>query len=157
MSELPLKIIQAESAEEMEFTRRLFIEYENFLPFDLSFQDFDKELAELPGQYAAPSGCILLAMFNSQSIGCVAVRPISSTICEMKRLFIKPEFHRLGIGTHLAMAIIERARRMGYQKMRLDTILEPAIAFYKSLNFKEIPAYRDVPLEGIVFMELALI
>ena len=143
-------------AEDLQTVRQLFREYEAYLPFDLSFQNFEGELAGLPGRYAAPSGQILLARCGEATVGCVALRPIGAGTCEMKRLYVKPPHQRRGIGRALAEAIIDEARRIGYKRMLLDTVLEPAKGLYRSLGFRETAPYQYVPLEGVVFMELEL-
>jgi GNAT superfamily N-acetyltransferase len=140
----------------LEQVRKLFVEYEQDLPFDLSFQDFARELEELPGRYARPTGCLLLAIWAQELAGCVALRQIGERTCEMKRLYVRPAFRGKGIGRALARAIIEEARRIGYKRMRLDTVLEPAKSLYRSLGFREILPYQHVPIEGVVFMELEL-
>jgi epoxyqueuosine reductase len=142
--------------DDLDAIRQLFREYEAILPFDLSFQNFEQELADLPGRYAPPSGRMLLARCGGAFVGCVALRQIGDGLCEMKRLFVQPAFQDQGIGKALAQAIIEEARRIGYKRMRLDTILEPAKSLYRSLGFREIPPYQHVPVAGVVFMELGL-
>jgi GNAT superfamily N-acetyltransferase len=151
-----LRFIEVAGGEDLVRVRELFLEYAQALPFDLSFQDFDRELAELPGRYARPSGCILLAEWVRKLAGCVALRQIGEGICEMKRLYVRPAFRGQGIGKALAQAIIEEGRRIGYKRMRLDTVCEPAKGLYGSLGFREIPPYQHVPIEGVVFMELEL-
>jgi len=142
--------------ENLDAVRGLFREYEASLPFDLSFQNFEEELKGLPGRYAPPSGRMLLAHYGGAFVGCVALRRIGEDVCEMKRLFVQPAFRGKGAGKALAEAVIEEARRIGYKRMRLDTVLEPAKSLYRSLGFREIPAYQHVPVEGAVFMELEL-
>lgn len=144
------------ATDNLDSVRQLFREYEASLPFDLSFQNFEEELETLPGRYAPPSGRILLATYDDAFIGCVALRRIGEGVCEMKRLFVQPAFRGKGIGRALAQAIIEEARRIGYKRMRLDAVLEPAKGLYRSLAFREIPPYQHVPIEGVVFMELEL-
>ena len=144
------------AAEDLQVLRQLFREYEASLPFDLSFQNFEEELKALPGRYAPPSGWILLAKHGAMFVGCVALRQIGEGVCEMKRLFVRPGFRGKGVGRALAWAIVEEARRIGYKRMRLDTVLEPAKSLYRSLGFREIPPYQLVPIEGVVFMELEL-
>ncbi len=144
------------AAEDLDVVKELFREYEASLPFDLSFQNFEQELAGLPGRYAPPSGRLLLARRDGAFVGCVALRQIGNGVCEMKRLFVQPAFQGKGIGKALAQAIIEEARRIGYKRMRLDTVLEPAKSLYRSLGFREIPPYQHVPVAGVVFMELEL-
>jgi epoxyqueuosine reductase QueG/GNAT superfamily N-acetyltransferase len=141
---------------DLDAVRRLFREYEASLPFDLSFQNFEEELKELPGRYAPPSGRLLLARWDGAPVGCVALRQIDADTCEMKRLFVQPAFRGTGIGRALAQAIVEEGRRIGYKRMRLDTVCEPAKGLYRSLDFREIPPYQQVPVEGVVFMELEL-
>ena len=142
--------------EDVDAVTALFREYEASLPFDLSFQNFEQELAGLPGRYAPPSGQMLLATCGGAFAGCVALRQIGEGTCEMKRLFVQPAFRGKGIGRALAQAIIEEGRRIGYKRMRLDTAMEPARSLYQSLGFREIPPYQHVPVEGVVFMELEL-
>ena len=151
-------IISVESKEDLKQVQVLFKEYAKSLGFDLDFQDFKKELADLPGDYAPPDGCILLARDAEQIAGCVALRKMDENICEMKRLYLKPEFRGKGIGKKLSVAIIEKAREMGYKYMRLDTVpsMKEAIALYQSLGFKEIESYRYNPIEGAKFMELKI-
>ena len=152
-------LIRAESAENIEHARELFKEYAAWLEIDLCFQNFDQELANLPGDYAPPTGRLLLATEGNRIAGCVALRKIGDGICEMKRLFVRPLFRGKGLGRKLAEAIIEEARQIGYQRMRLDTLppkMNDAIAIYHSLGFKEIAAYYDNPVPGAKFMELSL-
>ncbi len=144
------------TAEDLDAAKELFREYEASLPFDLSFQNFEQELTDLPGRYAPPSGRLLLARWDGVFVGCVALRQIGEGLCEMKRLFVQPAFQGKGIGKALARAIIEEGRRIGYKHMRLDTVLEPARSLYRSLGFREIPPYQHVPVAGVVFMELEL-
>jgi ribosomal protein S18 acetylase RimI-like enzyme len=153
-----LKILDAQAGENLKIIRKLFEEYAESLGFDLSFQNFDEELAKLPGEYAPPTGCLLLAMNLDEAAGCVALRRIDEGVCEMKRLYVRQQFRGKGIGRLLAQKVIERAKKNGYKQMRLDTAptMNAARGLYKSLEFKEIGAYRYNPLEGAVFMELAL-
>ncbi len=144
------------TVEDLDTVRKLFQEYEASLPFDLGFQNFEEELKGLPGRYAPPSGRLLLARCDGAFVGCVALRQIGDGLCEMKRLFVRPAFQGKGIGKALAQAIIEEGRRIGYKRMRLDTVLEPAKSLYRSLGFREIPPYQHVPVAGVVFMELEL-
>ena len=139
----------------MQIARDLFIEYANSLDIDLCFQNFDKELAELPGDYSVPAGRLLLVEHEGKIAGCVALRKIDDKICEMKRLYVKPGFRGLKIGKTLAEKIIEEARTIGYKKMRLDTLpqMREAINMYKSLGFEEIEPYRYNPGQGALFME----
>lgn len=144
---------------DVEHARGLFREYEAWLGLDLCFQNFEKELAELPGAYAPPTGRLLLAFENDQLAGCVALRKLSDGVCEMKRLFLRPEFHGQGRGRELTERIIREARDAGYKRMRLDTLPQQmgnAIALYRLLGFKEIEAYYTNPVSGALFMELEL-
>jgi putative acetyltransferase len=160
MNEFSLtEIIQVHSAEEITHARELFKEYEAWLEVDLCFQSFEKELAELPGKYSPPDGRLLLAMNNGQPAGCAALRKIDEGICEIKRLFLRPQFRGQGLGRQLAEAIIREATQIGYERMRLDTLppkMNDAIALYRSLGFKEIEPYYDNPVPGAKFMELDL-
>ena len=152
------RIIHAQNQNQYESVRSLFIQYADALGLNLEFQGFSRELAELPGKYAPPQGCILLAVAGDSYSGCVALRPLENAICEMKRLFVKPEYQGRGIGRLLANAIVVEARRKGYQKMRLDTIesMHAAQTLYLSLGFKTIEAYCYNPLENPSYMELDL-
>lgn len=153
-----MRIVTVETNEEFEMIRELLVEYADSLGFDLDFQNFNKELTDLPGEYTSPRGCILLAEHKGQSAGCIALRPLSDQICEMKRLYVRPQFRGIGIGRALAEAIIEKARKIGYTCMRLDTVpsMKAARALYMSLGFEEIGPYTYNPIEGAVFMELKL-
>jgi putative acetyltransferase len=153
-----LKILNARAGENLEAVKKLFEEYRDSLNFDLCFQNFNEELENLPGEYAPPAGFLLLAMYQGNTAGCVALRRIDKTICEMKRLYVRPQFRRQGIGRALAEAVIERAQKTGYKQMRLDTAptMDAARKLYESLGFKKIGPYRYNPLQGAVFMELIL-
>ena len=154
-----MKLLQVESDEEVEEARRLFEAYAEWLGFSLCFQNFDKELAELPGDYAPPGGRLLLAIANEQVAGCVALRKIGEGIGEMKRLYVRPEFRGKGLGRKLTETIIKAARESGYQRLRLDTLpgkMDQAIAMYRSLGFKDIERYYNNPYEAAAFMELIL-
>lgn len=153
-----LEIIEVQGEEDLREVRKLCEEYADSLEIDLDFQGFKGELAGLPGAYAAPEGCLLLALWKRQVAGCVALRKFSPGICEMKRLYTKPQLRGLGIGRALCAEVIHRARQLGYQRMRLDTLpsMEKARSLYGSLGFREIGPYRFNPVEGASFMELAL-
>ena len=153
-----LPIVQAHTVEDIAHIRELFQEYADALGFDLCFQDFETELADLPGDYTPPRGRLLLAQHGEKVVGCVALRPIDLNACEMKRLYLRPEARGLGVGRALATVVIDEAREIGYAVMRLDTVpwMTAAITLYKSLGFKDIGPYRHNPIEGAKFMELAL-
>ena len=154
-----LKITQARTGKNLELAKTLFREYSASLSFDLDFQDFEEELANLPSGYVSPEGCLLIATHTGQAAGCVALRKLSASICEMKRLYVRPPFRGLGIGRALTVAIIEQAGRIGYTCMRLDMVpsMKAARALYVSLGFEVIEPYRHNPIEGAVFMELKLV
>src|ERR1051326_8577420 len=117
-----LSLVQADSPDQIAQARELFLEYAQSLGFSLCFQGFDKELAGLPGDYAPPRGRLTLAITNGKPAGCVALHPLSSEICEMKRLYVRSEFRGKGIGRALTERVIADARRIGYQRLRLDTV-----------------------------------
>src|SRR5260370_12157083 len=160
MNEFSLsEIIRAHSADYIEDARKLVKEYEAWLEVDLCFQNFEKELSELPGKYAPPDGRLLLAVENEKVAGCVALRKIGEGICEIKRLFVRAQFRGKGLGRMLAKAIIRDAKQIGYERMRLDTLppkMNDAIALYGSLGFKEIEPYYHNPVPGAKFMALDL-
>ena len=153
-----VQIINAQSDAHYQHARHLFVQYAADLGFDLEFQGFSRELATLPGDYSPPLGCILLAMRGRKYVGCVALRPLDSQICEMKRLFVIPGLRGQDIGRSLACTVIDEARDMGYVKMRLDTVepMKAARSLYQSLNFRKIHAYCFNPLENPSYMELVL-
>lgn len=152
-----VKILQAQSPDDIQRVRELFEEYARWLGINLCFQNFDKELAELPGDYAPPSGRLLLAVEDDVTAGCVALRSIGAGVCEMKRLFVRPGFRGKRVGWELAQSIVKEAREIGYERIRLDTLpgkMDLAIEMYRSLGFKEIEPYYHNPVVGAAFMEL---
>lgn len=154
-----LRITQATTQTDLDQARELFKEYEASLGISLCFQNFAEELANLPGDYAPPRGRLLLAREFDQVVGCVALRPVGPTTCEMKRLFIRNEYRSRGLGRVLVEAIIEEARKLGYTHMRLDTMpdrMGRAVEIYKSMGFVEIAPYYDSPVDTTKFMELDL-
>ncbi|MFX1495781.1 MAG: GNAT family N-acetyltransferase [Promethearchaeota archaeon] len=153
-----LKILEVNSETLTQQVYDIFKEYSNYLNIDLEFQDFEQELNNLPGEYKPPQGCILLAFYNNVLAGCVALRKFDDKVCEMKRLYVKPEFRGRSFGKRLARAIINKAIITGYKFMRLDTLhfMKEAISLYKSLGFKEIKPYRFNPFQDAKFFELEL-
>jgi ribosomal protein S18 acetylase RimI-like enzyme len=151
--------IQAASAAHIAQARELFLEYARSLGFSLCFQNFGSELAGLPGDYALPEGRLLLAEYEGQLAGCVALRKLEDEICEMKRLYLRTQFRGKGLGRVLAERVIAEARAIGYRRMRLDTVepmMKDAVAMYRKLGFREIAPYRANPIEGALYMELQL-
>jgi ribosomal protein S18 acetylase RimI-like enzyme len=154
-----MEIVQAQSSQAVQHARELFQEYAAWLGISLCFQNFDQELAELPGEYMPPSGRLLLAQQDGDTAGCVALRKIDEGTCEMKRLFVRPNFRGKGLGRRLTESIIKEARQIGYERMRLDTLpgwMDRAVAMYRSLGFRDIEPYYHNPVAGAAFMELLL-
>jgi GNAT superfamily N-acetyltransferase len=146
--------IRPATPADLDEIRAMLREYAAWLEVDLCFQNFEQELAGLPGDYAPPRGRLLIA----EGAGCVALRAIDSEVCEMKRLYLRPEHRGSGLGRRLVQAIIDEARSVGYRRMRLDTMpkMDSAQRLYASLGFREIAAYRYNPEPGARFLELAL-
>jgi ribosomal protein S18 acetylase RimI-like enzyme len=144
---------------EIDIVRELFREYAASLPFDLGFQNFEDEMRALPGPYAPPTGLILLAVNGDEVVGCVALRRLDAETCEMKRLYVQPAGRGSGTGRRLALALMERARALGYSTMRLDSLpsMTAAAALYRQLGFREIPPYRFNPIPGSLFFECDLV
>lgn len=153
-----IRIAPASGAEDMRVLAELFRGYAASLPVDLDYQDFDDELAALPGKYAPPKGALLLARDADGALGCVGLRALAEGVCEMKRLYLLPAARGLGLGRALADAVVAEARRLGYRELRLDTLptMTRAIAMYEQMGFERIePYYRPTP-PGTVFMALKL-
>jgi len=156
---MTLNIIQAGGEVEIEQARQLFREYAAALGISLCFQNFAEELDGLPGNYAPPAGRLLLGDKDGQLAGCVALRKIEDTVCEMKRLYVRPEFRGSQFGRVLAEKVIEEARQLGYERMRLDTLpplMPRAVALYRALGFREIEPYCHNPNDEVLYMELKL-
>jgi putative acetyltransferase len=165
---MELQILQASAPAHIQVTRTLFNEYAASLNFNLCFQSFEKELASLPGDYAPPAGRLLLAYWQREPVGCGALHKFlpdklpqeqDDAICEMKRLYVKPEQRGRRIGLALAERLILEAREIGYRRMRLDTIphsMAKAVEMYRILGFREIAPYRPNPVPGAIYMELEL-
>jgi putative acetyltransferase len=154
-----VNLVRAQTAEQIAQARELFLEYAQSLGFSLCFQGFDQELAGLPGDYAPPWGGLLLAQHDGRLAGCVALHRLEDDVCEMKRLYVRPEFRGQAIGRALAEAVIAEARALGYHRMRLDTVapvMQKAVALYRDLGFREIEPYRSNPIPGALYMELEL-
>jgi putative acetyltransferase len=153
-----VSLIEARSAEQVAEVRKLFEEYQKSLSFELDFQCFGNELDQLPGKYAPPGGALFLALVDGRVAGCVGLRKMDAEICEMKRLFVRPQFQGLGLGKALVAAIIRAARDRGYRRMRLDSVasMASAIALYRKVGFVEIEQYCENPLADAIFMELEI-
>ncbi len=152
-------IIQAETEADMAEARELFREYETWLGMSLCFQDFENEVASLPGKYAMPDGRLLLAHDANRLAGCIALRKREDGICEMKRLFVRGEFRGQRIGVSLIERLIADAREIGYSRMRLDTFppkMGKAVSLYESHGFVPIAPYYNNPNDRVLFMELTL-
>ncbi len=156
---MPTRILHAESPAQIAAIRDLFLEYATWLGPEVRKRHIDAEIEKLPGDYAPPRGCLLLAEADNGPAGCVALRAFEGDICEMKRFYVRPQCRGHGVGRKLAEAIIGEARRFGYRRMRLDTIaarMPEAVALYRALGFREIPPYRINPVCGSLCMELVL-
>ncbi len=155
---LPEPDIAGFADRDIDDVRRLFAEYAASLDVDLGFQQFERELAELPGVYSPPRGALLVARLGGGTIGCVALRPLDGATCELKRLYVRPGARGTGTGRLLAEAALREARRLGYGRIRLDTLpgMERAQALYERLGFQDVAPYTDNPIAGTRFLELDL-
>ena len=155
-----LTIIQAETEKQLATVRELMLEYAAWLEFELCFQGFEEELRTLPGKYDLPQGRLLLALWDGEAAGIGALRPLAEEgVCEMKRLYVRPQFRGHSIGLALAQRLIQDAAEIGYQRMRLDTVpgkMDSAIAMYRRLGFRPIKPYYGTPISKTLFMELEL-
>ena len=152
-------LTEAQTPADIIAVRELFIEYAAWIGFSLAYQNFEQELASLPGKYAGPTGLLLLARVDEAPAGCGAIRQLEPSVCEMKRLFVKPEFRGCGLGRKLAETLIGEAPEMSYSAMRLDTVaakMGNAVRLYKELGFHEIPAYYSGARAGTLYFELRL-
>jgi len=154
-----MDLVQAKTSEQIETARELFREYQEWLGISLCFQNFDDEVANLPADYRMPNGRLLIAIKDGDVVGCIALRKLTDDACEMKRLFLRPQFRGEGLGREMVQRIIDEAREIGYERMRLDTLprwMDQAIALYEQFGFRDIPPYYDNPVAGARFMELIL-
>lgn len=153
-----ITIKPAHTEPNLSHIRVLFREYIEALGFHLNFQDVDREMAELPGRYEPPEGRILIAEYNGEVAGCVAMKQLGPGICEMKRFYVRPAHRGHGIGLKLAEAIIAEAKSAGYEQMRLDTApsMQSAIRIYESLGFTDTEPYVFNPVEGVRYLALRL-
>ena len=153
------EIVAALRPEDVAAVKQLFLDYAASLDFALDYQDFDHEIATFPKRYAPPEGRLLLARVAGAAAGAVGLYALEPGICELKRLYVRPTYRSLGLGQALAERIIAEARALGYRAIRLDTIggsMPAAIAIYRALGFREIPAYAFNPMPDAIFMELVL-
>ena len=162
---MPLPDIRLQAPDSpalLDATRELFTEYAQALGIDLCFQNFDAELTGLPGDYAAPQGCLLLAFVDGELAGCGGFRPLAdvdyANACEMKRLYVRRAFRRFGLGRLLTQALIDGALQAGYSVMLLDTLddMEAARGLYESLGFVEVPPYYFNPIPGAHYLKVEL-
>ena len=154
-----MNIKQVQSDEDLRNVRGLIEEYTAWLGADFYFKGIEKELRDLPGEYSPPDGRLLLALDEGQMAGCIALRRIDPDACELKRLYVRPQFRGRGAGAELVKAIIEDAQSIGYRRMRLDTLprrMEQALSVYRKFGFKDIEPYFANPIEGTLYLELAL-
>lgn len=157
-----IKLTSPRTTDELDAVRDLLRDYAAAVGVDLCFQGFDSELATLPGLYAQPRGALIAALVNDDLAGCCAMRPLDTVdypnACEMKRLFVRPQFRKLGLGRLLAEAILDAARQAGYATVLLDTLsdMETARALYHELGFEEIPPYYHNPIPGSHYLKARL-
>ena len=152
-------LIPVHSGPNLDEAWKLFTEYARSLNFSLCFQGLDLELQQLPGPYTPPDGRLYIAVQDGSTAGCIALKRLGPGICEMKRLYVRPEFRGRGLARRMAQRLISDARAEGYEFMRLDTIgalMPEAMALYRSLGFNEIPPYYDNPVPGATYLELKL-
>jgi ribosomal protein S18 acetylase RimI-like enzyme len=157
-----IRLIVPETPDLLEAAREIFREYAQSLDVDLCFQNFEHELATLPGEYEPPGGCLLLAFVDNALAGCGAMRALPdadyANACEMKRLYVRPAFRRFGLGRILAQALLDEAQRAGYSEVLLDTLddMEAARGLYATLGFEEVPPYYYNPIAGAHYLKAVL-
>ena len=153
-----MKYITPNTANQFNDAISLFREYANSLNISLAFQNFDEELNIINSMYGSPTGCLLLVYDNELPVACAAYRKIGEDICELKRMYIKPDYRRKGIGQEIMNILCTRSKLNGYRLMRLDTLdtMTPAIKLYSNNGFYTIEAYYHNPNEGVVYMEKSL-
>lgn len=153
-----LEIRPAVTQEDFTAAKILIKEYAESLGFNLCFQQFDEEIASLEKHYGPPGGCLLLAYIGNKPVGCVALRQLEDGVCEMKRLYLRPDCRGGGHGKALTLEAIRQAKALGYKAIRLDTLerMTQAVALYRALGFRDISPYRHNPIEGAIYMELTL-
>ena len=158
-SRASFELVEASRGREVEACRELFAEYQRALGVSLCFQGFDRELASLPGDYAPPRGRLYLALAGGKPAGCVALRPLFHRDAEMKRLYVRAAHRGSGLGRILAMRVIEDARALGYEALKLDTLpqMKAAQRLYADLGFSETAPYNDNPVSGVRFLALDLV
>ena len=155
METTAVHIFQASSVADYAIAKTLFLEYQKELGVNLCFQSFEEELSQLPQMYGGKDGCLLLAKYDNDDAGCIAIRRKTAVTCEMKRLFVRPSYKNLGIGRQLVTEILEQARVLQYKHMVLDTLntLIPALHLYQQFGFTQTAAYYNNPLEGVIYLE----
>jgi len=159
MDRMTLRVVTASDPESIAHTALLFRMYQDDLGVDLCTQGFEEEIAALPGLYSLPRGVLFIGLVDDEPVACGAVRPLEAGICEMKRIFIRPEWRGYGYGRRMTERLVEFGRISGYERMRLDTLarLTPAVQLYRTLGFTEIPPYYDIDIPDVVFFELDLL
>ena len=160
MTTTPYTITRAESQQDLEDIRSLFRAYEHETGLDLCFQNFEEELATLPGKYGPPDGKLIIVRDeNERAVACAAIRSLEQGACELKRLYVRPDARGARLGERLTLALIEDAKQLGYSEMKLDTLpsMGTAVSLYRKLGFQDCPAYYRNPLDGVVYMSLKLL
>lgn len=154
-----MEIYRANNSKYITYIQALFLQYAEALNIDLSFQNFEDELKALPGKYSEPEGALLIALEDNEPLGCIALRKIDEETCEMKRLFVKPEYRNMRLGKRLVEEIIKEGKQIGYKSIKLDTLksMESAVKLYKSFGFKETESYIYNPIKDAIYMELKLV